>query len=179
MRTSINRLPPELKAQIVQELYFLLTEQRSEPSHPWLEHMVETFGEDVLATAVSPLVMMATGIQPFTDDVKLEERIAQDIKDRREREEESMLKRKGKGKGKVAAAVDEDGWEDEDEELSPLRPDERRPGMAEMVKTNRILEEIHHGHFASLRNLALVNREFAELSYPWIWRVSLELFHIP
>ncbi|GAA5947916.1 hypothetical protein JCM3765_007028 [Sporobolomyces pararoseus] len=174
MSASLNRLPPELKAQIVQELYFSLMarEERDPSSDPWLQHMSNVYGPEVLQTCLTPLVAIASGMEGYKND-KLEQAIVEERRDRDDDDEDEIEEKKVVGGEKDA---DEDGWVDEDVDLgSEVDGQGKVPSMGELVKTYNILQEINASDLASLHNLSLVNREFAELAFPWIWHeINLE-----
>ncbi|GAA5982754.1 hypothetical protein JCM5350_006237 [Sporobolomyces pararoseus] len=177
MSASLNRLPPELKAQIVQELYYsLMTQEPRDPSQsdPWLQHMSDLYGPKVLQTCLTPLVAMASGMEAY-QGANLEQRI---IEQRQEMDEDEIDEEK-KVVSKGEKTPDEDGWVDEDVEIGSEGGGSQRggkiPSMGELVKTYNILQEVNASDLASLHNLSLVNREFAELAFPWIWHeINLE-----
>ncbi|GAA5893802.1 uncharacterized protein JCM6883_003641 [Sporobolomyces salmoneus] len=157
---SLGRLPPELKAQIVRDLYFILAEEADQPD-PWLEHLNDKYGEEVALTAT---------VQASAGSEEQLVRSYEIMNGTQQADELPLVDDIPKG-----GEDDEDAWEDEGDDEKPAGGVSGQPTLEELMKTRRVLNEISQHEFASLHNLSLVNREFAELSFPWIWHeIDLE-----
>jgi len=128
---SLGSLPPELKAQIVKELYLILLEDQTTP--PSLSDEINDFRG-----------------APIIDGKEDKDDEWEDAETDQEDEDEDL----DRDINEVGLGQDEASWQADKEEY--------------MKKTATLQAEER-----SLRSLALVNREFAELSFPWIWKVNL------
>lgn len=157
---SLNGLPPELKAQIVKELALILLEEIGRDVDPFLERLEQDYGFDALAGPNSVQnQQFYERLQQFKTPIPTKEEETEKTAEDDEWEDEE-------------SEQDED--DDENDEYSGLR---KAPTAEEWQDLQGKMKDLADSPFASLHNLSLVNREFAELSFPWIWQVSLQRPH--
>ncbi|GAA6022307.1 hypothetical protein JCM11491_005258 [Sporobolomyces phaffii] len=152
---TLGGLPPELKAQIVRELYLVLLEQAEISDQDWCDEMDDVYGmhalDELVRTQPQDLAALRASGWPHWADY--DEEIAE---------------------YPVEPGPDEDGWQDE--ERDPDQQYARRiPTVRELAALRERWRAASEPELASLQRLSLVNREFADLSYPWLWQdLSLE-----
>ena len=164
---SLGRLPPELKAQIVRDLYETILDGGDALSPKKFSYFLQIH-DDLFPDVPRDKAERYALVEKYLDALKAGGG-------------DAMFSSSRKGQA-GDGDEDDDAWEDETEgeERGSAAASSGISMFDELTRAKDMCYDVMSDDFTSLHNLALVNREFAELAYPWIWRVSLSLhLHCP